>query len=282
MAVRSDRHGTLDVYLHGAQVTSWVPRGHDPVLWLSPRSTFRAGAAIRGGVPLCLPWFGAGPDGDLTPSHGPARLREWRLDGVSESPDGVEVVLGLGRLGSTSTGTASGAGSAAFDGLEATYRIGVGRQLTLGLEVRHSGEGPVTFEEALHTYLAVSDVRTVSLEGLHGATYLDRLGGPDPLRQEDAVLRLTAGTDRIYLATTATVVVDDPGARRRVAVSKTGSASTVVWNPWAATAATMQDLGDGWTSMVCVETANVRHDAVTLAPGGTHTMTATVEVEAHD
>ncbi len=274
VAVRSDHLGSLDVYLHGAQVTGWVPSGGDPVLWLSPLSRYHANEAIRGGVPLCFPWFGGGPGDDLTPSHGPARLREWRLEAVTESSDHVEVVLALGRVGD---GRVTGG---PLDALAAAYRVRLGRsRLDLALEVRNSSGVPVTFEEALHTYLAVSDVRAVAVEGLAGADYLDRRGGRDPVRQEESVLRLGAETDRIYVGTTATVVVDDPGAARRLAVRKTGSASTVVWNPWAEKAAAMADLGAGWPHMLCVETANVRRDAVTLAPGARHTMVAGLTVE---
>jgi glucose-6-phosphate 1-epimerase len=273
VAVRSDHLGSLDVYLHGAHVTLWVPPGGDPVLWLSPLSRYHADAAIRGGVPLCFPWFGGGPDDDLTPPHGPARLREWQLEAVTESSDHVEIVLSLGRVGD------GGATGRPVDALAATYRVRLGRSLDLALEVRNGGEVPVTFEEALHTYLAVSDLRAVTVEGLAGADYLDRLGGPDPVRQEENVLRLSTETDRIYVGTPATVVVDDPGAARRLAVRKTGSASTVVWNPWAEKAAGMADLGAGWPHMLCVETANVRRDAVTLAPGARHTMVAELTVE---
>jgi glucose-6-phosphate 1-epimerase len=147
------------------------------------------------------------------------------------------------------------------------------------LDVRNTGEKPVTFEEALHTYLAVSDVRSIAVEGLAGALYVDRNGGPEPVRQDEDVIRFAGETDRIYPNSAAEVVVDDPGARRAIAVRKAGSSSTVVWNPWSDKAASMSDL-DGWDSMVCVETANVRSDAVTLAAGATHEMTAILEVRS--
>ncbi len=263
LLVRHERHGALDVFLHGAHVTSWVPRGQDPVLWLSPASTFRVDAAIRGGVPICFPWFGGGPDGDRKPSHGYARLRDWQLGSVSEGADGVVITLDL----------TPGPG---HESLAATYRVTMADTLSLELQVRNTGDVDVTFEEALHTYLAVGDVREVTVAGLGGAMVVDRLGRSAPHHQEDDRQRLTAETDLIYLGTPATVVTDDPGRGRRVSVEKTGSLSTVVWNPWAQAASAMADLGDAWTSMLCVETANVRDDAVTLSPGGMHTMTATI------
>ena len=164
------------------------------------------------------------------------------------------------------------------DSLAATYRITLGAALGLELAVRNVAAVPVGFEAALHTYLAVSDVRDVAVTGLGGARYLDRLGGPDLVRQDVDVLRLTGETDRIYQGTDATVVVHDAAAARRLAVAKAGSASTVVWNPWAATGEAMADVGPAWSSMLCVETANVREHAVRLAPGTEHVMATSIAV----
>lgn len=273
LKVRHERFGKLDVFLHGAHVTRWTPKGHEHVLWLSDTSKFAPDAAIRGGVPICFPWFGGGPADDLKPSHGFARLSEWLVVSVVERPDGIEIDLALEDDAPGGTDGAATSGG----GLAATFRITAGESLQLALEVRNGGDAPVTYEEALHTYFAVSDVRNVSLEGLAGAEYVDRLGGPEPVRQAEDVVRFAAETDRIYLGSDADVVIVDPRKKRRVAVRKSGSASTVVWNPWEDTASGMADL-DGWTSFVCVETANVRSDAVTLAPGESHAMTATIEV----
>lgn len=265
LAVRHERLGELDVVLQGAHVTRWAPATHGDVLWLSPTATFAAGTAIRGGIPLCFPWFGGGPDGTRTPSHGYARLTPWRLLQATEHADAVVLALGLD--------PAPGG-----EGLAATYRITVGAALGLELAVRNVSAAPASFEAALHTYLAVSDVRDVTVTGLGGARYLDRLGGPEPVRQAQDVLRLTGETDRIYQGTEATVVLHDDAAGRRLAVAKTGSSSTVVWNPWAATGEAMADVGAAWTSMVCLETANVREHEVRLAPGTEHVMTASIAV----
>jgi D-hexose-6-phosphate mutarotase len=280
LKVRGARVGKLDVFLHGAHVTRWTPPGHEHVLWLSGTSRYAADAAIRGGVPICFPWFGAGPADDLKPAHGFARLREWLVVSVVERPEAIEIDLALEDDVVGEAEAAGARGGEAGGSLAATFRITVGESLRMALEVRNVGDRPVTYEEALHTYLAVSDVRNISIEGLAGAGYVDRLGGPELVRQAEDVIRFAAETDRIYLGTDADVVVVDRRKRRRIAVRKTGSASTVVWNPWAGKASEMADLDD-WTSMVCVETANVRGDAVTLAPGESHAMTAVIEV-SHD
>jgi D-hexose-6-phosphate mutarotase len=266
LVVRDERHGTAEVYLHGAHVTGWTPPGGAPVLWMSPRSRFSKDAAIRGGVPICFPWFSAGPDGDRAPAHGYARLRDWELRSAVEGDDGIVLTLALAPHEDDAP-------------LEEEYRVSVGRVLGLALEVRNTGEVPVAFEEALHTYLAVADVRAIALEGLAGSAYLDRNGGPAPVVQEEEVVRFAAETDRIYVGSEATVVVDDPGAARRIAVHKEGSVTTVVWNPWTAKASAMADVGpDAWPGFVCVETANVLGATVTLAPGQSHEMAAWLEV----
>jgi D-hexose-6-phosphate mutarotase len=258
--------GSVEVYPHGAHVTGWTPPGGAPVLWMSPRSRFTADAAIRGGVPLCFPWFSAGPDGDRSPAHGYARLREWELRSAVEGRDVVTLTFALAPHEDDAP-------------LEAEYRVSVGRVLGLALEVGNVGNVPVAYEEALHTYLAVADVRGIALEGLAGEAYLDRNGGPVPVVQEEDVVRFAGETDRIYLGSESTVVVDDPGSGRRIAVHKSGSSTTVVWNPWTDKAAAMADVGaDAWPGFVCVETANVLGATVTLAPGESHEMAAWIEV----
>lgn len=281
LKVRDERFGKLDVFLHGAHVTRWAPPGHRGVLWLSGTSKFAQDAAIRGGVPICFPWFGGGPADDLTPAHGFARLREWLVVSVVERPAWIEIDLALEDEGEGGAEIEAGpnddgAGRPARR-LAATFRIMAGSSLRMTLEVRNEGDAPVTYEEALHTYLSVGDVREIAVEGLTGAQYIDRLGGPELVRQDEDRITFEAETDRIYLGTDATVVVDDPARERRISVRKAGSGSTVVWNPWAGKAGGMADLDD-WTSMVCVETANVRGDAVTLDPGESHAMTAIIEV----
>jgi D-hexose-6-phosphate mutarotase len=262
-----------EIYLHGAHVTQFQPRGQKPVLFMSEKSSFEAGKPIRGGVPICFPWFSARPDGRAGPMHGFARLLEWELTSAEEAGDGdIEIHL---RLVSSESTRKEWEGE-----FEADYRVSVGATLSLTLDVRNASDREMRIEEALHTYLAVSDVRKVSVEGLAGVTYLDQVGTPRTETDGSAAIRITAETDRIYLNTRSTCVVDDPGWRRRLVVEKTGSNATVVWNPWIAKAKALPDFGDEeWPSMLCIETCNVREFGVTLAPGQSHTMGAVVRVE---
>jgi glucose-6-phosphate 1-epimerase len=272
------RLGEARVYFQGAHVTAWHPASASaPVLWMSGSSFFEAGKPLRGGVPICFPWFGPHASDPKAPGHGFARLRDWTLIAATEAADGsVTVALEL-----ASDPASELAQSPLWPhAFRAVHRITVGATLTMALEVTNPGPDAFTFEEALHTYFAVRDVREVTITGLERTDYLDKVTGLDRKTQGDDPIRFTGETDRVYLNTTATCVIGDPGARRKIAIRKTGSDATVVWNPWIAKARAMPDFGDDeWPAMVCVETCNVNDHARKLAPGESHTMTAIIEVE---
>lgn len=251
------------LYLQGAHVTHYQPAGATPLLFLSKSSYFHPGKPIRGGVPVVFPWFGPHPSDPTAPAHGWARTSAWDLRDVRRDADGtVAITLSLVRAGFT-----------------LTYNVHVGPRLDLQLTVRNESPTPATFEEALHTYLAVGDARRVRVEGLDGRTYLDKMEGSRRKTQAGAIT-LAGETDRVYVDTPDTVTVHDLAAGRRVVVSKEGSATTVLWNPWVEKSKRMVDFGDDeWPSMLCVETANAAGNAVTLRPGGQHTLRATIGVE---
>ena len=262
--------GTAEIYLRGAHVSAWTPAGGTPVIWMSEQSEYAPGVPLRGGVPICFPWFAGHPTDTTAPSHGFARLADWQLTEVREAGDDVVLVLVL-------TDTEATRSSAWPHRFEARYTVTVGAELSLSLQVTNRDSEPVTVEEALHTYLAVADIRQVEVSGLEGAPFIDRLTGPRPAETEP--VRFTAETDRIYPATTATTTVTDAATGRVITIGKLGSASTVVWNPWIDKAAAMADFGDDeYTGMVCVETCNIRDDTITLAPGASHTMGVTYSV----
>jgi glucose-6-phosphate 1-epimerase len=263
-----------EIYLHGAHLTGWQPAGHAPVLWMSQASLWDAAKPIRGGVPICFPWFGPHATDRSAPAHGFARLMDWTLvEAQDDSSGATRLALQL-----TTPAAPPAAWPHAF---EATYRVTVGSSLELTLTVRNAGESPFSFEEALHTYFAVDDVRGIRIDGLEGADYLDKVGGTAQRNQGPEAIRFTGETDRVYLGTRAACTIHDPGARRQIVVRKDGSDATVVWNPWIDKARAMPDYGDGeWPGMVCVETANVHVHAVTLAPGAQHTLTAAIAVGA--
>ena len=265
--------GEAHVFLHGGHVSHFQPKGDRPVMWLSGSSRFDTSHAIRGGVPVCFPWFGPKAGAADAPMHGFARILPWTLVGVTREASG--------RLEATLELTPEAAARGGFkQELGVTLTVSVGRSLSLTLAVQNGGAAPARFEEALHSYFAVSDVTQVRVHGLEGTAYLDKTEAMARKRGTAGPTSISAETDRVYLDTTATVTIEDPGWKRRVVVAKTGSASTVLWNPWIAKARAMPDFGDDeWPRMLCVETANVGDQAVTLAPGATHVMTATLSVE---
>jgi glucose-6-phosphate 1-epimerase len=260
------------IYLHGAHVTHWKPQGFEPVIFMSQRAEFAASKAIRGGVPVIFPWFGERHDGEAGPQHGFARTAAWDLAFAAMTGDEVHLVFTLGPSELSRT--------LGFDNFRLSYRMTVGRTLTMELTVANDGDVSLEFEEALHTYFAVKDARRVEIDGLGGAEYLDKVDGMKRKVQDAGPVRFAGRTDRPYFNTAAACVLDDPAGGRRITVAKVGSETTVVWNPWEELTATMKDMEpDAWLHMTCIETANVGENAVTIAPGETHTMRAMVSVE---
>jgi len=256
-----------EIYLHGAHVTRFDPRGQPPVLFMSAKSQFAPGKPIRGGVPICFPWFGPKAGDAKAPAHGFARLVEWNVESVKQNGTDVSAVLSL-----VSNEETKSLWSAEFS---ATYTVTVGSELHLSLAIKNTGSTAMKFEEALHTYLTVGDVETIWIEGLGDTTYIDKVNNAARTAQSTAPIRFIDETDRVYLATRATCIVHDPSLGRQIRVAKTGSDATVIWNPWINKAKAMADFGDDeWPGMVCVETCNVADHAVTLEAGATHTMTA--------
>ena len=265
---------TAEWYLHGAHLTGWQPRSQShPVLWMSQASRFEAGAPIRGGVPICFPWFGPKAGVPAAPAHGVARIRPWTLERASVEPDGTVVVT----LSLVSDAGTRAVGAPDFD---LRFDVRLGETLSMALTIANPAQAPLTFEEALHSYFAVSDVRHVGVEGLAGVTFIDKTDGCVRKTQDDAIISIGAETDRLYVNTPATITLTDPGFARRITVSKAGSLASVVWNPWIAKSRAMPDFGDDeWPGMICLETANASDHAVTLPPGGRHTMTAVIAVD---
>jgi D-hexose-6-phosphate mutarotase len=260
------------IYLHGAHVTHYQPSGQQPVLFISKQSHFASGKPIRGGVPICLPWFAAKEDDPAAPMHGFARLFDWTIESTRRiDDDRASVSLRL---------EAPPESMQKYwpHPFEARYTVSVGNELEMLLQVTNRSSSSFTFTEALHTYLSVADIKQTSVLGLEGTEYLDKVS-QTTIRQPSEPIRFTAETDRVYINTMTTCVVDDPLLKRKIAIAKTGSKSTVVWNPWIDKAKAMPDFGDDeWPGMLCVETANTRQNPVTLAPGESHSMTAIVKV----
>ncbi len=269
-AVISTPAADAEIYLHGAHLTHWKPHGAEPVLFLSSKSFYETGKAIRGGVPIIFPWFGPRGDGQAGPMHGFARTMEWAVEGTALGKDGsVEIALVLGPNEAT-----RGLG---YDAFHLRFRVTVGSKLKMELETRNDAAEPLEFQEALHTYFAIGDIYRVRVSGLGGAVYIDKTDGFQRKRQGTDPIQIKQETDRVYVNTASTCVIGDPALGRRIMVEKSGSEATVVWNPWEEKAKTFTDMTpEDWKHMICVETANAGDHSIHLAPGASHTLTASI------
>ena len=266
-------HATATLYLQGAHLAAWQPKGSDPVIFLSRKSDVAPGKPIRGGVPIVFPWFATDSkkdriNGHPGPSHGFARIQDWSLDSIHQSANSVDLTF---TLGPTTISRSMG-----YDHFRLQLIFRIGNTLTMQMTVTNSGATPLIFEEAFHTYYQVTDIHEINVSGLQSTGYIDKTDDMKPHPPAQTPITFTGPVDRVYNNTTATCVIEDIAGRRRITVSKSGSNTTVVWNPGKE----LPDLGPwDWHNMVAVETANAGINAITLAPGHSHTMQAHVTVE---
>jgi len=271
VAAIENAHACATVCLLGGHVLAFQPRGHEPVLWVSERSRFEAGRPIRGGIPVCWPWFAAHPEDATKPFHGFVRTALWSVLDTETVADGATRV----RLRTGDSAQTPALWPHAF---ELEIDVTVGPELRVELIASNRGQAPWTCTGALHTYLSVGDVAQIAIHGLDGCSYVEDAPGR---RLQQGPVTIDREVDRVYLDTAATCTVEDPGLGRRIRVAKSGSRSTVVWNPWVDKARRMADFGDDeYRRMVCVETANAGEDAVTVPPDGEHRLAARIRVEA--
>lgn len=266
-AVINSAAATGEIYLHGAHVTAFAPAGEPQVLWVSRKSNFAADQPIRGGIPICFPWFGPKQGNSSAPGHGLARTKDWEITEAVPSDDGgITVTL-----------------QTVIEDYSLTLQVTFGKQLTLRLKVTLAtgASGPTTFEEAMHTYFSVGGIQSVSITGLEPSEYIDKVDGAQRKPAAATAIKFDGECDRVYLDTTATCQLTESGISRSIIVGKEASQNTVVWNPWIAKSERMPDFGDEeWTGMVCIETANVGDSSVTLQPGESHTMTAMISTKS--
>jgi D-hexose-6-phosphate mutarotase len=254
---------TAEVYLHGAHVTHFKKRDGSPLLFLSQCSRFAENQPIRGGIPVIFPWFGPR---EAMGQHGFARVKPWELKEFAPSPDG-SVSLRL-RLPDSPE-------ASSFPPCTVEYIVTVNESLTLQLAVTNNSPDDIfSFENCLHTYFEVGDIKAVSVKGLKGVSYLDKVEGFAQKTESEDAIRFNSEVDRVYLNTTGAVDIVDQKLKRTIRVEKQGSVSTVVWNPWVAKAQQMPDFGnEEFEHMVCVESGNVAANIIKLPPGETSKLT---------
>ena len=258
---------TASLCLQGAHLMTWQPKSQAvPVVWLSRDAKLAAGKSIRGGAPVCWPWFGAHASEAGFPGHGFARTVPWRVVGSGTEPNGA-TRLTL-RLQENEKTRAQWPHACMLD-----LTVVVGETLRMELTTENTGAADFVIGEALHTYFRIGDIGAVRVSGLENCDYWDKVGG-STLKKQSGVIDFSGETDRVYINTAAECVIEDDKLKRRIYVAKSGSFSTVVWTPWAEKAGKMGDMGqpDGWREMVCVESVNAIENVVKVAAGARHTM----------
>ncbi|MEL6930257.1 MAG: D-hexose-6-phosphate mutarotase [Cyanobacteria bacterium J06600_6] len=262
---------TISVY--AGQVLSFKPVGQaEDIMFLSSKAYRQSGKAIKGGTPICWPWFGPDPEEKGRASHGFVRNRLWQVrDVVSTQDGGTKVTLGLADTEET---------RAIWDySFDFAIAITVGKVLTLDLLTKNTGSTAFDLTQALHTYFKVGDINQVSVLGLENKEYLDKVDGG---KQKTQTGNITFSTecDRIYLDVPSKLTVVDESLKRQIVVTAANSKTAIVWNPWADIAANMADLGDlDYQNFVCVETANAANEVITVAAGEQYQMSAQYSVE---
>jgi glucose-6-phosphate 1-epimerase len=253
---------TAEIYLHGAHVTHFQKNGAPPLLFLSAKSFFDDAHSIRGGVPIIFPWFGPREGSAM---HGFARGTEWELAKTSEKPDGsVQLHFSLPENVCVKNG---------WPAVKVDFTVTVHDKLTMELTVTNPAKENFIFENCLHTYFEVGEIENISITGLKGISYLDKTDNFARKVESGDAFKISSETDRVFLNAPGTVEIRDGKLRRKILIEKSGSNSTVVWNPWIAKAKAMPDFGDmEFKHMVCVESGNVAENKITLTPGASATL----------
>ncbi|MDD4016367.1 MAG: D-hexose-6-phosphate mutarotase [Kiritimatiellae bacterium] len=262
-----NRYGSCELSLYGGHVLDYRPIGHVPVLFMSKKSLFEPGKPIRGGIPVCWPWFGSASEKTL-PLHGFARIMPWDLHSTEYSSDVTEARLSLSASEATRRFWPH-----AF---ELTLRVWLDQRLNLALTTVNRDAHPITFTQAFHPYFRIRQIMDVNVRGLDQAPYRDLL--TNQTGTQTGVLNIRAETDRVYTPPAPECVLHDPGIGRALALAYTGAKRLVVWNPWIDKARAMPDFGDDeYTGMICLEPANTDGDEVTLEPGARHTLSLALQ-----
>ena len=265
----ANKFGEADISLYGAHILSYRPHDTIDLLWMSPLSLFEEGKAIRGGIPVCFPWFGPHSGDAGLPQHGFARITMWEVSETKSMEKG-ESYVALKLVSSEETRKYWP------HDFVAEMIFVLGNQLSVSLKVTNTSSEPIEYTAALHSYFNLSGIENISIEGLENTQYENQLDG-QRYKQDENPLKITEATTRHYFDTEADSVIRDPYFRRSIRIKKEGSKCTTVWNPGAEACEKMNDMpDDGYETFVCVETVNNINDRIILSPGESHTSTAII------
>ncbi len=268
----TNKYADAKISLYGAHIVSFRPPNSEDILWMSPKSSFQVGQPIRGGIPVCFPWFGPHKTDLAKPQHGFGRLMNWEVAETSVQATG-ETLIRLQLCSSDET--------KAFwpHDFCAELRVIVGKTLEISLKVTNQSDESLEYTCALHSYYNLSSIENTTITGLIGASYHSQLE-PGEFVQESRKIEILKAETRHYHNTEATCTIEDTLFKRKIRIQKAGSKITTVWNPGKETCATIGDMpDDAYLHFVCVEAVNAFDDLIKLAPGNSHTTSAIIGLE---
>lgn len=267
-----NEQASATISLQGAHILNWKPHNQGEVIWLSEDATFAVGKSVRGGIPICWPWFGAHESNSSFPAHGFARTVLWQVVDTQALSTGETLItfrLVTDELDDTIKKMWPSATTA-------EYRVTIAKTLKLELTTFNQSDTAITVGQALHTYFDVNNINNTIVYGLEGTTYLDKTESFNS-KTQNGPITIHTEVDRVYLDTADDVIIDNK--QRKINIKKQGSHSTVVWNPWQDVAEKMGDLGkDGYKKMLCVESANAANDVININPNESYTLLVTYEI----
>lgn len=267
----SSEYGQLRVALQGAQVLDWLPVNQTkPVIWVSDAAVYQTGKGVRGGVPVCWPWFGAA---EGLPAHGFVRTKSWSVEASGQQDRAIWL-----RLTIEDDEASRALWPHAF---KLSLTVTMGESLDIVLQTENKGSEAFPITEALHTYFTVGDVEKAAVTGLSDCTYLDKVQGMQAFTQAGDVT-IAGEVDRVYINTRTDTSIIDPVLGRDIIIRKQNSTATVVWNPGAEKEKGFADMRSGdYKYMLCVESGTAGGDQVMVAPGEQHALMVQYAVKAH-
>lgn len=269
----TNEFATAAISVYAAHVISYKPVGAEDLMYLSEDVVYKVGTGVRGGVPICWPWFGPHPTDSSKPSHGVARKTFWEVASTETTPEGAtRVVLKL---------TDSPESREKWDySFELAIAVTIGKTLNLELITRNTGDKPFEITQALHTYFKIGAVDQVKVTGLDGCAYIDKVDGAQVKTQAGDVA-IASEVDRVYSDVPAELTIVDPALNRNIVITSKNSTTAIVWNPWIEKSKTMGDLpNEDYKQMICVETANAAKEIITVEPGSEFSLVAQYHSES--
>jgi glucose-6-phosphate 1-epimerase len=266
-----NRYASAKVSLVGAHVYSFIPKGHDPVIWMSPKAAETIRTMIHGGIPLCFPWFADHPTDKKKPLHGFAHQSVWNVSETESLADGrtrISFIL-------KDTAEIRKLWTPSF---VAILTVLVGEELSVDVHIRNTDNSIMKLTDALHSYFNIGDISDIAIKGLDGVDFIDKTDNFTRKRQKGDIA-VSGEINRIYLDTQSECIIYDKRLKREISIKKTGSRTTVVWNPWFLCENIPDMVPESYRTMICVETANTENDSVILQPGGEHRFSVNISVK---